>query len=48
VNLLKLKLTEPKLEVVKSDFQRKKERFENLQLTSTISLEFDFSSSFLL
>jgi len=52
VILLQLKLTKLKLEVLKSDFQRKEERYEfiqiNLHLTEKISLRFDFSSSLLL
>jgi len=45
------KLTKLKLEVLKSDFQHKKERYEHrLTCISTgkILLEFDFSSSLLL
>jgi len=46
--LLQRKLTKLKLEVLKSDFQRKKKRTQiSLQLTGKISLELDFSSSLL-
>jgi len=53
VILLQHKLIKLKVKVFKSDFQRKKERYElctqiNLQLTGKLSLEFDFSSSLLL
>jgi len=44
VILLQHKLTKLKLDELKSDFQRKEERYEhrkNLQLTDKISLEFD-------
>jgi len=44
-SLLQLKLTKLKLEVFKSDFQAKKERYEH---TGKILLEFSFNSSLLL
>jgi len=44
VILLQLKLTKLKLEVLKSDFQRKKDI--NLQLTGKISFKFDFQVCF--
>jgi len=50
VILLQLKPTKVKLDVLKTDFQRKKERYEhriNLQLTGKILLEFNISSSLL-
>jgi len=50
VILLKLKLTKVKPEVLKSDFQRKREIKAqiNLHITGKISLKFDFSSSLFL